>query len=164
MDKKRIIIRSCAIIAIILLAFLMYFIGREHTVLVDNKTVTLDNGTEIKALQVVEVQVDKQESMELAARDRDKYTVTSQSHKITVSYTDSDWNEKSFTVKFKVPSKLDMVIISIPTLVADPEADSSVWMREYVQPTVAITAQDAAKENGTENGEDDTASMEEFSF
>lgn len=132
-------VRCAAIVVVLLFGMLMFFIGKQHTILLDNKTVTV-NGQEIRALQLVEVQVNKLESLELAARDRDKVDVTRQSHKITITYTDSNWNEISFTRKFKVPLMEEMVIISIPTLVSDPEADQSLWLEKYELPAYAIQA------------------------
>ena len=86
---------------------------------------TLADGSEVKALATVQVQVDKQPKMELAARDRDQYIVTNQKHTLTITYTDAQWNEKTFSRTFKVPVGQDMVIISIPTLVAKQDAPQS---------------------------------------
>ena len=134
---RRFIIRTVAIVLVLLFGVLMYFMGRQHTILFDNKTVTVD-GQELRALQLVEVQVDNLEVLELAARDRDKAVVTRQSHQITITYTDSDWNDISFTRKFKVPVGEDMSIISIPTLVADPDAPQSLWLTRYELPKLAV--------------------------
>ena len=132
-------VRCAAIVVVLLFGMLMFFIGKQHTILLDNKTITV-NGQEIRALQLVEVQINKLESLELAARDRDKVEVTRQSHKITISYTDSNWNEITFTRKFKVPLMEEMVLISIPTLVSDPEADQKLWLEKYELPAYAVQA------------------------
>ncbi|NLK05677.1 MAG: hypothetical protein GX315_04875, partial [Spirochaetales bacterium] len=68
-------IRTAAIALILVFSVFLFFIGKQHTVLVDNKTVAV-NGVEVKALQLVEVEVNTLGSMELAARDRDKFDVT----------------------------------------------------------------------------------------
>jgi len=145
MNRKRLLVRTIAIVAVIALALWMYFIGRQHTILVDNKTVTLADGSEIKALSTVVVRVDKQDEMELAARDRDQYIVMAQRHTITITYTDDQWEEHTFSRTFSVPVGLDMVIISIPTLVAHQDAPQSEWLTEYVAPT-AVVRQDAQAE------------------
>jgi hypothetical protein len=146
MSKKRLLIRLGALVGVLLLAVLMYFVGREHTILVDDKSVG-----DYKALATVDVGVDKQKSMELAARDRDKFVVTSQSHSITIKFTDSNWNEQTITRKFKVPVGLDTVIISLPTLAANPDAPQADWLAEYIPPTVVVR-QDTTSE--TVNTED----------
>ncbi len=133
------VMRLLAIVVVLLIGVMLFFIGKQHTILLDNKTITV-NGEEIKALKLVEVQVDKFDSLEFAPRDRDKVDVVRQKHKITVSYTDSNWEEISITRKFTVPLMDEMVIISIPTLVANPEAPQSVWLEKYELPTYAVQA------------------------
>ena len=105
----------------------------------DNKTITV-NGEEIKALKMVEVQVNKLEALEFVPRDRDKVEVTRQKHTITISYTDENWEEISITRKFTLPLMEEMVIISIPTLAANPDAPQSVWLEKYELPTYAVQA------------------------
>ena len=102
-------IRLAAIVLILAFSVFLFFIGRQHTVLVDNKTITV-NGTEVKALQLVEVQINKLDALELAARDRDKFEVTGQTHEVKVVYTDSNWEEHVITRKFKIPLMQDMVM------------------------------------------------------
>ena len=131
--------RLIAIVIILLFSVILFFIGKQHTVLLDNKTITV-NGAEIKALKMVEVQVNKFPSLEFVPRDRDKVDVTRQRHTITVSYTDADWNEISITRKFRLPLMEEMVIISIPTLVANPDAPQGVWLEKYELPTFAVQA------------------------
>jgi hypothetical protein len=135
---RRFLIRTIALVVVLLFAVLMFFIGKQHTILLDNKTVTVE-GQELRALQLVTVQVDKLEELELASRDRDKAVVTNQKHQISITYTDSDWNDISFTRKFKIPVGEDMSIISIPTLVANPDAPQSLWLVKYEYPTIAVT-------------------------
>jgi len=131
--------RLIAIVVVLLFAMVLFFIGKQHTVLLDNKTITV-NGEEIKALKMVEVQVNKLESLEFVPRDRDKVEVTRQKHTITISYTDENWEEISITRKFTLPLMEEMVIISIPTLAANPDAPQSVWLEKYELPTYAVQA------------------------
>ncbi|MEA4859683.1 hypothetical protein SDC9_63602 [bioreactor metagenome] len=132
-------IRTAAIALILVFSVFLFFIGKQHTVLVDNKTVTV-NGVEVKALQLVEVQVNSLDSLELAARDRDKFDVTGQKHKVTVIYTDANWEEHTIVRTFKVPLMQDMVMILLPALVANPEGEQSLWLENYELPTYAMTA------------------------
>jgi len=133
------LMRLIAIVVVLLFAVMLFFIGKQHTVLLDNKTITI-NGEEIAALKMVEVQVNKLPSLEFYPRDRDKVDVTRQKHTITVSYTDAGWNEISITRKFNLPLLEEMVIISIPALVANPDAPQSVWLEKYELPTYAVQA------------------------
>ncbi len=133
------LMRLLAIVVVLLFSVLLFFIGKQHTVLLDNKTITID-GVEIQALKMVEVGVDKFEPLEFYPRDRDKVDVTRQKHTITVSFTDANWEEITITRKFTLPLMEEMVIISIPALVAYPDAPQSVWLEKYEIPAFAVRA------------------------
>jgi len=116
--NRRFYIRAAAIFLIIVFAILMANVGKQHTILLDNKNIEI-NGLELKALQLVEVQVDKQPSLELARRDRDQVLIQGQSLKFTVIYTDENWDEKVLEKKVKIPFNQNMLIFSIPAFIND---------------------------------------------
>lgn len=126
--NRRFYIRAIAIVLVILFAILMALIGKQHSILIDNKNIEI-NGQEIKALQLVEVQVDKQDSIELAKRDRVQADIQGQSFKLYVVYTDDNWEEYELEKKIKVPFSQDMLILSIPAFIEDIEDVDS-----YLQP------------------------------
>ena len=132
---RRNLFQLFAAILIILIAVLMFIIGKQHALLLDNKTVE-DSGTTYQAFSIVEVQVNKEPEIELAARDRDRVDVMGQRHRITVTYTDRSFEEHVFEKKFSVPMSYAMVLISIPALVGG--ADESVWLQECIPPTAAV--------------------------
>jgi len=125
-NKKRLIARTVAILLIVLLGFVMFRVGRKHTILLDNKTIEVQ-GEVFKALDVVDIQINNLEELELAKRDRDKADVMGQSQKVKVTYTDSDWNETIIERKFKVPHKDVMIVFSIPAFIQHPD-DSSYYL------------------------------------
>ncbi|MCY1151977.1 MAG: hypothetical protein PQJ49_00445 [Sphaerochaetaceae bacterium] len=126
--NKRFYIRAVAIIVVILFAILMAFVGKQHTILLDNKNIEV-NGAELKALSIVEIQVDKQPSLELAKRDRDQALVQGQTHTFLVTYNDENWEEIVLEKKVKVPFSEDMLIFSIPAFINDIDDVDS-----YLQP------------------------------
>lgn len=126
--NKRFYIRAVAIIIVILFAILMAFVGKQHTILLDNKNIEV-NGAELKALSIVEIQVDKQPSLELAKRDRDQALVQGQTHTFLVTYNDENWEEIVLEKKVKVPFSEDMLIFSIPAFINDIDDVDS-----YLQP------------------------------
>jgi hypothetical protein len=129
--NKRFYIRATAILVVILFAILMAFVGKQHTILLDNKNIEV-NGVELKALSIVEIQVDKQPSLELAKRDRDQALVQGQSHKFTVIYNDENWEEIVLEKKVKVPFGENMLIFSIPAFINDiDDVDSYLQPFEY---------------------------------
>lgn len=132
---RRHLFQLAAILVLLLLAVLMYIVGRQHTILLDNKTIEHEGKT-YQAFSIVEVEIDKEGAIELAARDRDKVDVMGQRHTITVVYTDDFYEEYELVKKFKVPIGHDMVLVSIPALVG--ELDESVWLQEFIAPTAAV--------------------------
>lgn len=136
--SRRHLFQMATVIVVLIIAVLMYVIGRQHTVLLDNKTIEHEGKT-YPAFSIVEVEVDREGELELAARDRDKAEVMGQRHKIRVTYTDKLFEEHVVELKFKVPIGQDMVLISLPALVAD--LDESVWMQPYFPPTAAVAPQ-----------------------
>ncbi len=131
-SHRRHLFQLAAIVLILLLGVLMFFIGRQHTILLDNKTLEFE-GKSYQAFSIVEVAVDRQERLELAARDRDKADVLGQRHVLSVWYTDKAFQEHELKVKFSVPVGQDMVLVSLPALVGG--APESVWLQPYFPPT-----------------------------
>lgn len=127
---KALCIRIIAIFLVILLAVVMFIIGKQHKIYFDNK----DWGP-YKAYQFVEVSVDKQDSVELAKRDRDVFTVVAQGHTI---YIDAMGDEKE--VKIHIPLFMKNVLINIPALMNGEDQD--VWMEEFIVETVSVSSAD----------------------
>lgn len=136
--SRRHLFQLSTVVVLILLGVLMYVIGRQHTILLDNKTLEV-GGTSYQAFSVVEVAVDKEEVLELAARDRDKAVVMGQRHTVMLRYADRFFEEHELTVSFKVPIGQDMVLISLPALAGG--ADESVWLQNYEPPTAVAPPQ-----------------------
>lgn len=142
--ERRLIVRTGCVILVIGVAVWMYFLGRQHTVLVDNRAVEQAAGT-IQALSVVEVRVDGQKDIELYPRDRDQFIVTGQRHTITMKFADSSYNDVEIVRSFSIPLEQDMVLISLPLLADSPDADQSVWLSPF-EPLVTPAAPAAAEE------------------
>lgn len=128
--QRTLLIRVAAIILVFLFAVFLFHIGRQHTVLIDNNTVTRD-GVELQALKLAEVQVGKKgEVLEMTPRIRDKAVVVGQRHTVKVVYTDASWNEHVHELSFKIPLMQNMVLISLPALMEKPE-DVSFWLENF---------------------------------
>lgn len=131
--NRRFYVRAIAIVLVILFAVLMAFVGKQHSILIDNKNIEV-NGAEIKALQLVEVQINKEPSLELAKRDRVQADIQGQSFKLTVTYADKNWEEHVLEKKLKVPFSEDMLILSIPAFIENMDDVDS-----YLEPFVIAT-------------------------
>lgn len=130
---KRRVIQLGVVIFVILLGVVMFIVGKEHTILLDNKDIE-SGGVAYGAFKIVEAQVNRGEKLELGPRDRDKAEVMGQRHKVTVTYTDKYYDEHVVVKKFRVPISQRMVLVSLPALVA--ELDQAVWLTNYEVPTL----------------------------
>jgi hypothetical protein len=118
---------------------LMILTGRRHTILIDNKDAA--DGS-YRAINGMEVSIDKQESSEYYPGDRDKAMVQGQKHTIKVNIFDDN---KTIEQSFTVPLWNDMTIISVPKMVAGIEP----WIEPF---TMAEQIQEAL-ESGPPAGE-----------
>ncbi len=125
------IFQLITVVVVLLIGLIMFIVGKQHVILLDNKTVE-SNGKTYPAFSIVEVQVNRGESLELGPRDRDKAEVMGQKHKVIVRYTDRLFEEHELVVKFSVPLQQKMVLISLPALVGG--APESVWLQPYEIP------------------------------
>ena len=119
--SKKILARSVLGLLYILLAIVMFLTGRTHTILIDNKG---DPNGLYKAVNGMEVSVDKGEAVEFYRGDRDKFTVKAQRHTINIEFFDGS---EPVTFKVKVPVSQDYVLLSIPKYLAGIEP----YMEEF---------------------------------
>ena len=119
-------IRLVAVLLIVLLGVVMYHVGKQHFILVDNKTVG-----DYKALQSVIVTVDKEEGLELTPRVREEVEVMGQSHKLTVTWTDRNWEEHTIEKKITLPIGELYMLLSVPYLVNDPDSPQEEWLTHF---------------------------------
>ncbi|MEN6500605.1 MAG: DUF6672 family protein [Rectinema sp.] len=137
--KRRRLVQGGLLVVYILIMVLMVLTGRRHTILIDNKDAP--DGS-YSAIDGMEVSIDNQESAEYYPGDRDKALVQGQRHTIQVTiFDDNTTIEQEFTV----PLWSDMMIISVPKLVAGIEP----WIEPF---TMAEQIQEA-QESGPPSGE-----------
>ena len=121
-------VRVGIIALIIVLAVVLFFVGKQHQFLLDNNTKEV-NGTTYSSLSIVEVQIDKDDPLEIPRRTRLNAYATGQGHTLTVTYQENG-EDVVKSVKFKVPVGEDITLLSIPAFVKG--ADESVWKEEFV--------------------------------
>ncbi|MCE1195032.1 hypothetical protein LWX53_00840 [bacterium] len=133
-SRKRLIVRSALIAVYVALLVLMLLLGKRHTILIDNKEA--EDGS-YAAIDGMSVQIDSLASAEYYPGDRDKALVTGQRHKIKVEiFSESKVVEQSFSVPFGQ----DMVILSVPKLVAG----IAPYLEPFVPQTESAAPSDAA--------------------
>jgi hypothetical protein len=130
MNKKKWIVRICTLAVILIIAGVMFVIGRGHTVYFDNKTAEY-NGTEYAAFQRVNVFVNGEKVAKLSKRDRGMATWIGQNFKMELEITENKGDEpKTLPVSITLPYGLDGIIVNLPELVAGLPQD--VWQSEFI--------------------------------
>ena len=82
-NKRKWIFRGCTLLVILLIAVLMFIVGRGHTVYIDNKTLEY-NGESYGALQKSEVWAGGERLSKLGKRDRTMTTVIGNSFEMRI--------------------------------------------------------------------------------
>jgi len=137
LDKKvanrRLFVRLGLVVAYGLALALCFVAGKGHTILVDNK------GTEdgrFAALDGVMVSIDGKEALEMYSGDRDRVIVKSQSHRIVL---EDPMGTKLLDKRFSLPIDEDMMILSIPKILAGVEP----FIEKFVPKDIPLTADES---------------------
>lgn len=150
---RKIFIRIAAVLIIIIIGVVMFFIGKEHTILIDN----FSQG-DYKALDYFEVSVDGSPILDMSRMMREQFTVTGQKHTVLIQWEDEASGQMlAVTFKITVPLMQDMVLLSVPTFMADMNQPQSVWLTPF-EPQVVVSS--SAEDNAVVT--DDTASFSSF--
>ena len=153
-NKRKWIFRGCTLLVVLLIAALMFVVGRGHTVYIDNKTLEY-NGETYNALQKVEVWVNGERLSKLSKRDRTMTTTIGNGFEMKLINTVNKGDEPTeTTVKISLPYGWDGILVNIPGYLADLPQDA--WMTEFV---IEPTTEEAAEE---ETSGDDDIPMGDF--
>jgi len=117
-NKKRLVIRLVLLALLVLLCFFLYYYGKEHEILLDNKTVEI-NGQSYEAAEFVRITVngDAAKPIELYAKERGLVKVSGPRHTIKVEIVDED-SDKVIKTEERVfdIGKTSSLMISIPAV------------------------------------------------
>ena len=129
-NKRRLLVRICAVAVLILIAALMMLIGRGHTVYLDNKTLEY-NGSTYEAPYKVTVTVKGEQAAKLYEKERGSATNIGQSFEMTLEVMkEKGGSESVSTHSFKLPYSMDGIVVNIPGILAGLPEDA--WMSEFV--------------------------------
>ncbi|MBR2532350.1 MAG: hypothetical protein IKE56_06780 [Lachnospiraceae bacterium] len=130
MRSRRVLFRAGALLIVLLIAALMFVIGRGHTVYFDNKTAEY-NGQTYEAFHKVVVTVDGEQVAKLGKRDRGMADTMGQKFEMTLEITDEKGAEPhSHKVSMTLPYGMDGIIVNLPELMAGLPADA--YLSEFV--------------------------------
>jgi len=152
-DRKRFVIRLSLVVFLVALGFGLYYIGKEHEILLDNKTADIGGKTyEAAKYMIVTVDGKEDRSIELYEDDRDIVKVSGPNHKIKVDIVDEETEqviktaERSFN--FKTAPRL---MISMPAL-AEGATDVCLPLPESSAAATDETAQNSGGEGSPAAG------------
>ena len=129
-NKRKWIFRCCTLLIVLIIAAVMFIVGRGHTVYIDNKTLEY-NGETYEALHKVEVWVGGERLSKLGKRERTMSTVIGQSFEMKLINTANKGDEPSeVTVKISLPYSWDGIVFNVPGWLANLPQEA--WMSEFV--------------------------------
>ena len=129
-DKKRLVVRLIAILAIIALAVVMFIIGRGHTVYFDNKEIEY-NGKTYGTKYSVEILVNGEKVAKLKDGDRGMANTMGQNFSIELLVKEEkEGNAQKMKVGLPLPYNMDGIIINLPALMAGLPSDA--YMSEFI--------------------------------
>ncbi len=128
--NKTLLIRIAVVLVLIAIAALMYFLGRGHTVYIDNKKLEY-NGTEYSGPYKVEVYVDGERVAKLYDKERGSATCVGAKFSMDLVITQEKGGEESMVAcSISLPYSMDGVVINLPGLLAQLPRDA--WMSEFI--------------------------------
>ncbi len=133
MNKRTLLFRGGLILVLVLIAALMFLIGRGHTVYFDNKALDY-NGQSAKAPYKIEVVVDGERVAKLYEDERGMADTMGQDFSMIVQITDEkNGDPQTAAVSLKLPYSMDGIVLNIPAMMAGmpPEA----YLSEFVNLT-----------------------------
>ncbi len=139
-NKRKWIIRGCALLVILVIAALMFLVGRGHTVYIDNKTLEF-NGQTFNALQRVEVWVGGERLSKLGKRERTMSTVIGSNFEMKLINTVNKGDEPTEEiVKISLPYGWDGIVVNVPGYLAGLPQEA--WMTQFISEPEPVTAED----------------------
>ena len=139
-NKRKWIIRGCALLVILAIAALMFLVGRGHTVYIDNKTLEF-NGQTAEAYQRVEVWVGGERLSKLGKRERTMSTVIGSNFEMKLINTVNKGDEPTEEiVKISLPYGWDGIVVNVPGYLAGLPQEA--WMTEFISEPEPVTTED----------------------
>ena len=136
-NKRKWIFRACTLAFLLIVAAVMFIIGRGHTVYIDNKTLEY-NGQTAEAFQKVEVYVGEERLSKLAKRERTMSDVIGQSFSMRLIITKNKGDDPvEETVSISLPYNWDGIVVNVPAYLAGMPQEA--WMTEFVPLATEVT-------------------------
>jgi hypothetical protein len=115
--QRRLLVRSVLVLVYAGVIWLVFSLGKGHTLILDNKDA--EDGS-VKAVESLSVSVDGQDPIDLNAGDRDMAKVQGQRHRLEITVKDG----QKLVRRVSVPVSEDVLLLSLPKLLAGAAAVS----------------------------------------
>ena len=116
MKRRIIIIRITLIVVLILIGIFLYKIGKEHTVFIDNRNISI-GGITYSAGTSYEVRIDNQEIGVIGKSERAVIKITGTNHKIVVEeIKDKVLTGERYEKRFKLKTN-ENATVNIPAMI-----------------------------------------------
>ena len=139
MNKTRkLLFRVGAVLLLVLIAGLMFIVGRGHTVYLDNKTLEYEGQT-YSALYKIEILKNGEKVAKLNKRERGMATNIGQTCKLTlVINKEKKGAEETQEIELKLPYSMDGIIINLPGYLSGLPEDA--YLTEFISTAETETA------------------------
>ncbi len=129
-SKRAWLFRGATVLFLLLIAAVMFIIGRGHTVYLDNKTIDY-NGQTYQAPYQIQVLVDGESVAKLKAKDRGMAKNIGQSFEMVLQIKQEKEAEPvSMGVTMTLPYNMDGIVVNLPALLAGLPQDA--YLSEFV--------------------------------
>ncbi|MCR4655434.1 MAG: hypothetical protein K5770_04295 [Lachnospiraceae bacterium] len=130
MNKRTLLFRGGLILVLIIIAALMFVIGRGHTVYFDNKAIEYD-GKKVEAPYKIEVNVGGERVAKLYEDERGMASTMGQNFSMIVEITqEKGGNPVSSAITLTLPYSMDGIILNIPAMMAGLSPDA--YLTEFI--------------------------------
>ena len=138
---KTLLIRIITVVFFVALAVLMYFLGRGHTVYIDNKKLEY-NGETYDTPYKVCVYVNDERVAKLYDKERGMATWIGQNFEMTLEITqEKGGDETTETYQITLPYNMDGIVINIPGFLAGLDQDA------YITQFVPVATEETTTED-----------------
>ena len=140
--SKRMLLFRCGTVAVLLLiAGLMFIIGRGHTVYFDNKKITYDGKSIDTPPYRIDVYVNDERVAKLSEGDRGMCSWMGQDFRMRMEITREKGGKKQIAnVALKIPYSMDGIVLNLPALLAGFSQEA--YLTEFVPAPAEVTEED----------------------
>ena len=127
---RKILFRAGGIAVLLIVAAVMMYVGRGHTVYFDNKNLDYE-GAQYEAVRRINVTVNGEQVAKLGKKERGMATCMGQSFHFDIEVIrEKDGPSEYYSYDLSLPYSIDGIIVNLPGIMAGLPQEA--WMSEFV--------------------------------